>query len=117
MIPRALPFAAFLCACLPALAYAGPCSEDLYRADEAIGKRLDALAAQGKSGAESNFATMHRQPTPATVAGAEEKVGDISEADAKAVRNYMAEAHKADDSGDKAACEKAISEARALLKM
>jgi hypothetical protein len=118
MTMRALvAFAAFACVVCPALAYAGPCAEDLYKADLDIGKRLDEIAANGKAGAESTFATAHHQPTPATVAGAEEKLGDISEAQVTAVRNYMAEAKQADDSGDKNACEKALSEARNILGM
>jgi len=100
-----------------ASAEAGPCAEDLYRADVDIGKRLDALAARGKAGTESTFATLHRQPTPATVAGAEEQVGDVSAAQVDAVRKFMAEAKKADDAGDKAGCENALSEARKLLGM
>ena len=98
-------------------AEAGPCAEDLYRADVDIGKRLDELAARGRTGTQSTFATMHRQPTPATVAGAEETVGDISAAELDAVRKYMAEAKKADEAGDKAACENAMSQARKLLGM
>jgi hypothetical protein len=100
-----------------ASAWAGPCGDDLYKADIEVGRRLDAIAAKGRTGVESSFATTHHQPTPATVAGAEQKLGDISEAQVKTVREFMAEAHKADDAGDKAACEKALSEARKLLGM
>ena len=110
-----LAYAALACAVCPALA--GPCAEDLYKADLDIGKRLDEIAANGKSGAESTFATEHHQPTPATVAGAEERLGDISEAQVTAVRKYMAYARQADGSGDKDACEKALSEARNILGM
>jgi len=89
----------------------------LYKADVDIGKRLEAIAARGRAGTESSFATLHRQPTPATVAGAEEQVGDVSEAQANAVRNFMAEAKTADEAGEKAACENALSEARKILGM
>jgi hypothetical protein len=41
---------------------------------------LDAVAAKGKAGTESTFATTHRQPTQMTVAGAEEQLGEVSEA-------------------------------------
>jgi hypothetical protein len=113
----ALVFCAAASAMWAAPAQAGPCSEDLYKADLDIGKRLDAIAARGKSGRESSFATLHRQPTPATVAGAEEKIGDVSEEQAKAVREFMVEAKKADDAGDKAACENALTKARNILGM
>ena len=117
MTMRALAFAAIACALCPALSHAGPCAEDLYRAEVDVGKRLDQIAAAGKTGAELAFATTHHQPTPATIAGAEESVGDISSAQVKAVRQYMADAKKADDAGDKAACEQALSQARNLLGM
>ncbi len=112
-----LAFAALACALCPVSSYAGPCADDLYKADLAIGKRLDEIAANGKPAAESTFATAHHQPTPATVAGAEETVGDISEAQVTAVRKFMVEAKQADAAGDKDACEKALSEARGLLGM
>lgn len=113
----ALAFAALIFGLCPVLSYAGPCADDLYKASVDIGKRLDDIAAQGKAGAESTFATAHHQPTPATVAGAEEKLGDISEAQVKAVHEFMVQAKQADDAGDKASCEKALSAARTLLGM
>ena len=96
-------------------AHAGPCTGEIYDADIAINKRLDAAAAKGKSAAESTFATMHRQPTPQTVAGAEAKVGDLSEADVKALTEFMEEARKADAGGDRPACEKALAAVRGVL--
>ena len=61
---------------------AGPCANEIYQTDIALGKRLDAAAARGKPGtgidlrnhAPSADAEHHRR--------AEEKVGDLSEADA-----------------------------------
>ncbi len=100
---------------LAAPAHAGPCADKIYQADIAIGKRLDAAAAAGKAAQESTFATMHRQPTPQTVAGAEEKAGDLSEADVKALSEFMDEARKADAGGDKPACEKALADVQRVL--
>jgi hypothetical protein len=112
-------FAAALFAAASALsaggANAGSCKDDIYKAEVEIGKRLDAIAARGKTGAQSTFATTHHQPTPSTVAGAEEKVGDLSPAEVDAVHQWMAEAHKADAAGDSAGCEKALTQARGLL--
>ncbi len=113
----ALAFAAFIGAFCPALAYAGPCAEDLYKAETAIDSRLDAIAARGRAGAESTFATTHHQPTPSTVAGAEGQLGDLSDTEVQAVRKFMADAKRADDAGDKPACEQALSQARQLLGM
>ena len=100
---------------LAAPAHAGPCADQIYQADIAIGKRLDAAAAKGKPAAELTFATMHRQPTPQTVAGAEEKAGDLSEADVKALTEFMEEARMADAGGDRPACEKALADIQGLL--
>jgi hypothetical protein len=99
--------------CLPA--FAGPCTEEIYQTDMAIGKRLNATAAEGKTGAESSFATMHRQPTPTTVAGAEAKLGELPEADLRRIEIFMDEARKADVANNKADCEKALAEARKIL--
>jgi type II secretory pathway component HofQ len=100
---------------LAAQAHAGPCENEIYQADIAINKRLDAAAARGKPAPESTFATMHRQPTPQSVAGAEEKAGDLSEADVKAIAEFMDEARKADAGGDRPACEKALADVRTVL--
>jgi hypothetical protein len=96
-------------------AQAGPCAGQIYDEDIAISKRLDAAAARGKPAPESGFATMHRQPTPLTVAGAEEKAGDLSEADVKALTAFMDEARKADTAGDIAACKKALADVDRML--
>jgi hypothetical protein len=116
-VRAALAFAAVACALTPAVARAGPCTDEIYRADLAINARLDAAAAKGKTGTESTFATMNRQPTPATVAAAEAKLGDVPEAEVKGVREYMQAARSADEAGDKPACEKALAQARSILGM
>jgi len=99
----------------PLAAQAGPCTNEIYQADVAIGKRLGAVAAQGKTAPESNFATMHRQPTPQSVAGAEAQVGDLSEADLNTVTQDMEAARKADAANDHAGCEKALADVRRIL--
>jgi hypothetical protein len=96
-------------------ALAGPCTDEIYQADVVIGKRLDAIAAAGRPAPESNFATMHRQPTPQSVAGAEAQVGDLSEADMNALTQDMEEARKADAANDRAGCEKALADVRRIL--
>jgi hypothetical protein len=94
---------------------AGPCTDEIYQADIAIGKRLNAAAATGAAGTESTFATMHRQPTPGTVAGAEAKLGDLPDADLQRIEAFMDQARQADASNDKATCEKALAEAHKIL--
>jgi hypothetical protein len=99
-----------------AAAHAGPCTDRIYQTDLAVSKVLDSAAAQGRPAAESTFATMHRQPTPGTVASAEAKVGDLSPADFEAITKDMDEARNADDAGDRDGCEKALSDVDRMLK-
>jgi hypothetical protein len=99
----------------PLAAEAGPCTNEIYQADMAIGRRLNVAAAEGKTGAESTFATMHRQPTPETVAGAEAKLGELPDADLRRIEIFMDEARKADAANDKAGCEQALGEAKKIL--
>jgi hypothetical protein len=100
---------------IAAPAHAGPCTDRIYQTDIAIEKLLDAAAAQGQPAAESTFATMHRQPTPRSVAGAEEKAGDLTPAQTQTIMDTMELARKADDAGDQAGCEKALGEAQSIL--
>jgi hypothetical protein len=53
---------------------------------------------------------MHRQPTPGSIASAEQQAGDLSSADVQAITEAMDVARRADDQGDRAGCEKALSE-------
>jgi hypothetical protein len=94
---------------------AGPCTQQIYDANIAVEQRLDAIAGTGKTGVQSPAATMHRQPTPSSIAGAEEKLGDISPATAEALHRDTEEARAADDGGDLAACRKALDDIRRLL--
>ncbi len=95
--------------------HAGPCTDRIYQTDLAVAKLLDVAAAQGRPAPESTFATMHRQPTPSTVASAEAKVGDLSPADFQAITEDMDQARDADDAGDRAACEKALGAVDRIL--
>jgi hypothetical protein len=114
-IPLAIASGAAALVLWTAASYAGPCTDEIYQADIAIGKRLDVAAAAGRSAPESNFATMHRQPTQGTVARAEEQAGDLSEADLNALTQDMEEARKADAANDHAGCEKALGDVRRVL--
>ena len=105
---------AFILGAAPA--YAGPCTDRIYETDLAVSRLLDSAAAQGRPAAESTFATMHRQPTPGTVASAEEQAGDLTADELQAVTEAMDVARHADDAGDSAGCERALSEVDHLLK-
>jgi len=59
---------------------------------------------------------MHRQPTPGSVASAEEQAGSLSSAEVQAITEDMDAARRADEEGDSAACEKALSDVDQILK-
>jgi hypothetical protein len=95
---------------------AGPCTDRIYQTDLAVSKLLDSAAAQGRPAHESTFATMHRQPTPGSVASAEEQAGDLTADEVEAITEAMDVARHADDAGDSAGCEKVLSEVDRMLK-
>ena len=99
-----------------ASAHAGPCTDRIYQTDLDVAKVLDSAAAQGSPGPESTFATMHRQPTPGSIATAEQDAGDLTSEEAQAITEAMDEARHADDQGDQAACEKALDDVDRMLK-
>ena len=96
-------------------AHAGPCTDRIYQTDLAVAKLLNVAAAQGRPAAQSTFATMHRQPTPDSIASAEQQAGDLSSADVQAITEAMDVARHADDEGDRDGCEKALSEVDRVL--
>lgn len=96
-------------------AHAGPCTDRIYQTDLDVAKLLDSAAAQGRTAAESAFATMHRQPTPGSVASAEQQAGDLTADEVQAITEAMDVARHADDAGDRAGCEKALSDVDRML--
>jgi len=100
---------------MTAPAFAGPCSGEIDKAQATFDHRLDAEAAEGPSGPESTDATLHHQPSPASIAGAEAKLGDISPNMAQSFIDALHRARDADDAGKAAACRAAVAEALAIL--
>ena len=101
--------------CLAGAAQASPCA-----------KQIAALEAQHKSGpaptagsaAESVAATLHRQPTVASVEGAGPAADAANSKQAERDAHFEIEieqAKAAEDSGDVAGCEAAVGEARKAL--
>ena len=97
-------------------AHAGPCTERIYQTDLDVAKILNSAAAQGRPATQSTFATMHRQPTPGSIASAEQEAGDLTSEETQAITEAMDVARHADDEGDRAACEKALSDVDRMLK-
>jgi hypothetical protein len=79
-----------------------------------IDAKLESFAATGPSASESTAATMHRQPTPESIAGAESQLGEISPEKIQAVTAAMERARKADSVGDQSACEQALADVRRI---
>ena len=96
-------------------AHAGPCTDRIYETDLEVAKLLNSAAAQGRPAPQSTFATMHRQPTPGSVASAEQEAGDLTSDELQAITEAMDVARHADDAGDRAGCEKALSDVDGML--
>jgi hypothetical protein len=95
---------------------AGPCTAEIDAMQARIDALLEANAAGGPSGQESVGATMSRQPTPASIAAAEERLHELSAGRVSAVKKAMARARAADAAGDIKACERALTKIRRTLR-
>jgi hypothetical protein len=95
---------------------AGPCSQDIDRAWNGLNAKLQARIGAGRSAPQGITALLHRQPTPTSVAAAEEQAGE-GWAPMEATVAALARAREADHAKDKATCEQALAEAdRAILR-
>jgi|SRR6516162_2192384 len=113
--PRVLVFAAMALAASAWAAHAGPCSDQIDAMQARIDAKLEAKAAAGPTAKEGVLATTNMQPTPASIAAAEEKLGDISPKKVKAIKQGMARARAADKVGDLRACRKALAAVQRVL--
>ena len=89
---------------------AGPCSSQLGLVQAEVDGYLDVRAVNGPRAAESARALMHRQPTPASIAAAEENLGDLDARMFAPIAEAMRRARAADRMGDENACETALVE-------
>ena len=95
--------------------YAGPCSGDIDKMQARIDSALEGKAARGPAAKEGAFAGMTEQPTPRSMAAAEEKLEELSPQTVDAVRRAMAKARTADSAGDSSACVSALAEAQRAI--
>ncbi len=96
---------------LIAVADAGPCSDDIARMEVRINMKLGAIAAARPTGAQDATAYgKHLQPTPGTLATAEEKLRELSKKTADTLRQAMDRARTAAASGDSSACAQALAD-------
>jgi hypothetical protein len=110
---RSLAISAGMLAASISAGHAGPCSAEIDRMQARVDAMIEAVATAGAMGRESAAATMHRQPTPESIAAAEQKLGDGARAD-RAVA-AMAQARAADGAGDKSGCERALADVQRFL--
>lgn len=95
--------------------YAGPCSLEIDRMQARVDAKLAAKPGTGPTAPESPGALLHRQPTPGSIAEAEEKLGEVSPRTAGMVAQALARARAADGAGDKGACEQALADVQRAI--
>jgi hypothetical protein len=93
---------------------AGPCAQDIDRAWIELNAKIQARIGAGRSEPQSMTALLHRQPTPSSVAAAEEHAGE-GWAPMEATVAALARAREADHAKDKATCEHALAEAERAI--
>jgi hypothetical protein len=92
---------------------AGACSDEIDRMQARVDAMIAATAAAGPSGHESSAATTHRQPTPGSIAAAEERLGEGARGERALAA--LAQARAANRAGDRSACERALADVQRLL--
>ena len=95
---------------------AGPCSGDIDAMMARIDAALNAKVAAGPGAQQhSTVGGRHVQPTPRSMAAAEEKLGVISPETAQLVRQAMERARDADALGDSVACKEALADVQRMI--
>ena len=89
---RVLVFGAMAVATSASATHAGPCSDQIDAMQARIDAKFEAKAAAGPNAKQGVAAGMSVQPTPASIAAAEEKLGEISPKKVKAIKRAMARA-------------------------
>ena len=92
---------------------AGPCTAEIDQLQAQLDARLEATAAAGPYGRESLGADLGHQPTPGSIARAEERLGEGGDL-GKALA-ILQRARDLDQAGDRAACQQALAEARRAM--
>jgi len=94
-------------------AQAGPCTADIDRFQAQLDTTIDTIAGRVKAGRESIDALLHHEPTPATIAAAEEQLGGGKETVQAVIA--VRRARLADAAGDATGCQQALGDARRLI--
>jgi hypothetical protein len=112
---RAIPFLAMGIGMSISSSHAGPCSRDIDKMQGRIDSALEAKAAAGPAAKEGTFAGMSKQPTPQSMAAAEEELGEVSPQTLDGARRAMPKARAADSAGDSSACASALAEVQRAI--
>jgi hypothetical protein len=96
--------------------HAGECASRLQSLEERAVGVLESAAERGRSAGEGTAATMHRQPTPRSIAESEEKLGELPREKVEAFRSAFLRARMAEAAGDETGCQNAAGVAESLLR-
>jgi hypothetical protein len=102
-----------IAALVPTATRAGPCTFEIDRLEAAVDARSDTTASTRRMGRESTAGTEHRQPTPDSIAQAEESLSEGP--DYWQVLAKVARAREADQVGDAVSCEQVLGAVRTAL--
>ena len=91
-------------------ALAGPCTQDIVAAQEALDRLIADLAATGPTAPESEDATLSHEPTPGGIAGVEAELGEG--AAPEVAQAELDRARSADEREDSDTCHAALAKAR-----
>jgi hypothetical protein len=94
--------------------FASSCSQDIDRAWVQVNAEIRARVAAGRSAPQGTTAVLHRQPTPSSMAAAEETLVDIWLPIETAVA-ALARAREADGINDRIACEGALADVQRVI--
>jgi hypothetical protein len=93
-----------------AASHAGPCTIQIEAVQAQVDARAAAIAGAGPVAREGTAALLHREPTPGSIARAEESLGEGASI-TKAL-SALERAREADRGGNDENCEQALAEAR-----
>jgi hypothetical protein len=93
--------------------HAGPCTAQIEAVQAQVDARLAAIAVTGPAARESTAALLHREPTPGSIARAEQSLGE-GDSITKAL-SALERAREADRGGNEGVCEQALAEARRAI--
>jgi hypothetical protein len=94
---------------------AASCAKDIDAMQARLDARLEAVAASGPSAKQSVKADMSAQPTPSSIAKAEEGLGELNQHMVRNVRRAMTRARAAQARGNTRRCEIELAAARRAL--